>query len=98
MLMVSCQEPYKKLRITNFDKMVIDTIKFKDKSYSNAKIKIKGYVSDTIKVKFYEISKEYFGEIDDQWNMDYYGGMDVIFCFDPFKAKDGEVTFEYGIH
>ena len=95
----SCYQKSKTINITDFSHSLIDTLQPNKKGpYSAALIKIKGFPNDTIKITYYGIEKKYCGNFERSMNMDYYGGIDVIFKFDPYKATKGELEINYGIY
>ncbi len=102
-LIFSCERKqsrdYKKFTVTDFSKKRIDTLKpHKNKSYYAYYIKVKGYVSDSVKMKrkgYYDIILS--GKIDTLINGDYYGTGEIIWIFDPYKATKGKLEIEYSL-
>lgn len=103
MLIFSCKnkqrKDYKKFTITDFSKKKIDTLKpYENKSYNTFYIKVKGHVSDSVKIKrkgYYDIIL--FGKIDTLINGDYYGTEEIIWIFDPYNATKGKLEIEYSL-
>lgn len=98
-LVVSCQKE-RSFTTSDFSKAVFDTLKpNKDLGkYAAAKLEIKGKVDDTIRIKFYGIDQKYFGDFDDSLILDFYGGVNVEFMFDPYLATEGFIEVKYGIY
>jgi len=90
---------YKKFTVTDFSKKRIDTLKpHENKSYYAYYIKVKGHVSDSVKIKrkgYYDIILS--GKIDTLINGDYYGTEEIIWIFDPYKASQGKLKIEYSL-
>ncbi len=98
-LFVSCNKNERKLKIIDFSKPVYDTlIPTKNNSYAAAVYKINGSVNDTVLISYNGIQKEFFGDFKYKFNMDYYGGINVEFKFDPYKATKGNISITYGIY
>lgn len=101
-ILTSCYKKSNKVEITDFSKPIYDTlIPMEDSSlapYTNAYLEIKGEVNDTIRIVFFGRDRKYSGVFEDEWNMDYYGEIDVTFEFDPYWASNGEVVVEYRIN
>lgn len=98
-LLISCSNNERKLFIDNFSKKITDTIIPEEgKAYGAAIYEIKGNSNDTILVTFNGVKKQFFGKFDYKFRMDYYGGIDVDFEFDPYRATDGKIDIEYGLY
>jgi len=97
---ISCKtKDRKKITITDFSKIRIDTLKpYDNKSYVGFYIKLKGYANDSIKIQrkgYYDVILT--GQLDTIINGDYYGGEDVIFVFKPYLANKGKIEIEYSL-
>ncbi|PIB27656.1 hypothetical protein BFP77_00395 [Maribacter sp. 4U21] len=98
--LLSCGKRQNKYVISDFSQPIKDTLVPDDNpiiGYSLAICKVEGYVNDTISIKFWGIERKYYNEFSDEWNMDYYGGLDVEFEFNPLNAAEGEIKVEYNI-
>lgn len=103
MLIFNCgskrNKDHKKFTIIDFSQQRIDTLKpVQNKTYYGYYVKIKGYSDDSIKLQrkgYYEIILS--GKIDTLINGDYYGTEEIIWIFDPFKAKEGKLEIEYSL-
>lgn len=91
----------KEIKVTEFTKKIVDSLVPTDRfSYATYYIKIKGYTNDSIRIipgiegdgtySFY-----YYGNIDEELRVDYYGTLTKHFTFDPYKATEGELSIEY---
>ena len=99
MLLFSCTSNERKLNIDDFAEKINDTlIPKKNGTYTAAIYEINGIVNDTVLITFYGIEKQFFGEFKFKFNLDYYGGLDVPFEFDPYKATEGKISIVYGIY
>ncbi|MEP0211705.1 MAG: hypothetical protein ABJD66_00705 [Cellulophaga sp.] len=102
LILTSCFEKSVKVKITDFSKPKYDTLVPNQNGwlapYSNAYLQIKGVSNDTIKINFSGVEKKYIGAFKDEWNVDYYGNINVPIKFDPFKANKGEVSIYCKIH
>ncbi len=100
-LFSSCYRKSKSIVITDFSNAIIDTIIPNEKGpYSTAIFEIEGHSNDTIKVEFYGYKRKFTGDFKRNIKMDYYGGIGtgVVFKFDPYRAKKGELKIKYGIY
>lgn len=100
-LFSSCNNPNEKAHIINqFNEIIINTIRpRKDIAYTTQLIQVTGYVNDLIFVSFGDKNHCYYlsKEVDTLFNPDYYGGRDVIFIFNPYKAKSGNLKVVFSI-
>ena len=102
-LVISCDchncRDNRKFIVEDFSKKRVDTlIPYKNKTYVSFVIRVKGNVDDTIKIKregYYEILLS--DKVDTSINGDYYGTEDIIWTFDPYKAKTGKLEIEYSL-
>lgn len=99
---ISCGQRERDFHFTSFDQKVCDTIIPVDNwAYTTARLKINGQTNDTIVIEFMNIKRNYIGDFNDDWVLDYYGGKDapdIIFCFDPLKTTKGDVKVSFGIY
>ncbi|MFN0729825.1 hypothetical protein [Polaribacter gochangensis] len=97
-LITSCDKQDRvKFTVTDFSKKRIDTLKpIEGKSYFGSFFKINGFVNDTIRIQPY-FGNGLVGEIDTIVRVDYYGGLNVIIEFDPYKATEGKLEIEYNL-
>lgn len=97
-IFISCSNS-KKIRFTDFPQTYSEVlIPIDGVGYTTAGYEIRGITNDTIIIKFYGLERRYSGEFEDKLYPDYYGGMDVNFEFDSYKADNGSVHVKYGIY
>ena len=99
LILVSCNMDKENLKITDFSKQKIITLKpYKWKPYAMLKIRVKGFINDTTRLNYNLYGGTDFflkGKIDTLLvQTDYYGEGPVKFIFDPYKATDGELEIE----
>ncbi|MBR9757930.1 MAG: hypothetical protein GYB39_07585 [Algicola sp.] len=98
-LLISCSNNERKLLINDFSKKITDTlVPQESKSYGAAGYVIKGISNDTILMTFYGIKKKFTGSFEYKFRLDYYGGSDVEFEFNPYRASQGEIEISYGLY
>lgn len=97
--LISCSKNERKILIDDFTKKITDTlVPQEEKAFGAVVYIIKGHSTDTIIVTFNGVKKQFFGKFDYKFRMDYYGGIDVDFEFDPYRATDGRIDIKYGIY
>ncbi|PWI29878.1 hypothetical protein DI383_08980 [Flavobacteriaceae bacterium LYZ1037] len=98
-LLISCSKNEKELLIDDFSKKISDTlVPIEGRAYGAVVYEIKGDSNDTISVTFNGVKKQFFGKFEYKFRMDYYGGMNVGFEFDPYRATNGKIDIRYGIY
>lgn len=97
-LFISCKKNEKEIKIDDFSDNFSDTLYLNDNSYTAAKSMISGMANDTIIIKFNNIERRFIGQFKYKFDMDYYGGNNVIFQFEPYKATNGVLIAKYGIY
>ena len=98
LVFLSCKHNTRDFVISDFSEVIIDTLKpIKKVPYSAAILEISGYSNDTVLISFYNYDCKLRGNFKRSFNMDYYGGFDVGFKFDPYKATDGKIHVKYSI-
>lgn len=97
-LVVSCDKQDRvKFTIRDFSKKRIDTLMpIEGESYFRSFYKVNGFVNDTIKIYPF-IENGLIGKIDTIIRIDYYGGLNVVLEFDPYKATKGNLEIEYNL-
>src|SRR5690606_34835155 len=97
--LISCSKNERKLLTDDFSKKFTDTlVPDEEKAYGAAVNVVKGILNDTILVTFRCVKKHFFGKFDYKFHIDYYGGMDVGFEFDPYRATHGKIEIKYGLY
>lgn len=101
-ILVSCNRDKEKLKITDFSKQKIVTLKpYKWKPYAMLKIRVKGFTNDTIRLNYNLYGNTYFyisGKLDTLLvQTDYYGEGPVTLTFDPYKATNGNIEIDFGL-
>lgn len=86
--------------ISDFTSSISTTLKpYEGKTYVTNYIKISGYVNDTIKIvqrkPYYDIVLS--GKLDTIIRMDYYGGTNKTFIFEPYRATKGKLKIEISL-
>lgn len=89
-----------KWSVSDFAKPKSITLKpYNWKTYTTINVKVKGYVNDTIKIvqgkPYYDILL--LGELDTIIQMDYYGQIDRVFTFEPFRATEGKIEINISL-
>lgn len=96
-----CYQDKAKLEVFNFSETRTVGVKpCENDSYAMMNVWINGQTNDTILIKL--DTKESLpilklsGKINERWYTDYYGGIDQMLIFDPYKATQGnlEIRFE----
>jgi len=95
-LFSACNKDKANLKITDFSKKQTVVLKpYKFYPYAMLKIRVKGFVNDTVKINYdlYGNSNFYLnGKIDTILvSTDYYGETPVTLTFNPYKATEGEL-------
>ncbi len=106
LFLTSCNGEEKTIVLTDFNTVFYDSLVPKNnniyKSYTSYTIKIKGFVNDSVKFKFYngkDATPFFFnGNIDERFMFDYYGRSTEHIFFDPYKATEGKLDIKYGLY
>ncbi|MGV0922104.1 hypothetical protein SAMN05421738_1331 [Algoriella xinjiangensis] len=83
--------------IDNFSKITVDSLNpVVGKGYSLRKIKIKGYINDSILIRgFYGYPIYLSGKVDKEFNTEYYGSFPSIINIEPYKATSGKIKITH---
>lgn len=99
-LITSCVPENEELTITDFSKPIKIIYKpHKFWPYSFLDVKVKGYVSDTIKLvrgePYYDLI--FIGKLDTIRKLEYYGEAPILFTLEPYRATKGKVEITIGL-
>ena len=92
---LSCKSDTKTIHITEFTQPIRDSLFIIDntRDFSTYRIEVNGVVNDTCLIYPYEqnFGFKINGKIDTSFVMDYYGGYNLPFNFEPYKATKGNL-------